>query len=346
MLIDLLFVFFVCFAFLFILRKVAKRVGLVDKPSQRKAHLGEIPLVGGVAVCLSLLNYLNTTPVFAELTMLYMFSIFTLTTVGAFDDKFDLSVRLRIGIQALLALAMSSYAGLNLTSLGNVFGVGEVALGSLSTIVTVIAVLAMINAFNMVDGIDGLLGGLSSVTFFSMAVLFYLAGFTTLALFCLVLVVTMLPYIAMNLGLIGRERKVFMGDAGSMMIGFTVIWLFLYHPSGAEFPIIRPVTALWLIAVPLMDMAAIIIRRVKSGSSPFKPDREHLHHICQKLGLSSLQTLLFICGWALIFSLIGIVGELSQVAESLMFYAFVGMFIVYLLLLVNLGAYANKRVNG
>ena len=92
-----------------------------------------------------------------------------------------------------------------------------------------------------------------------------------------VFIVAIIPYILMNLGILGRERKVFMGDAGSMMIGFTVIWLLLgasQDPSGS---LMRPITALWLIAVPLMDMAAIMFRRVRRGVSPFKPDREHLH---------------------------------------------------------------------
>lgn len=91
----------------------------------------------------------------------------------------------------------------------------------------------------------------------------------------------------MNLGILGRERKVFMGDAGSMMIGFAVIWLLLGASQDPLETMMRPITALWLIAVPLMDMAAIMFRRVRRGDSPLKPDREHLHHIFQRLGFTS-----------------------------------------------------------
>ena len=85
-----------------------------------------------------------------------------------------------------------------------------------------------------------------------------------------------------------------MGDAGSMLIGFTVIWM-LVSISQPELANqnhngVRPVTALWIIAIPIMDMAAIMFRRIKRGESPFKPDRDHLHHIFQRLGLSPLQT--------------------------------------------------------
>lgn len=187
----------------------------------------------------------------------------------------------------------------------------------------------------MVDGIDGLLGGLSVVTFASLGILLCLVGEQSLSYLCLLLVICMIPYIVMNLGLVGRERKVFMGDAGSMMIGFTVIWLLIGASQTPGNAMIRPVTALWLIAVPLMDMVAIMIRRIKQGKSPFKPDREHLHHICQRLGCSPTQTLILICSIASIFAAIGIIGEVFVIPEFLMFYSFIALFAVYLLILIN-----------
>jgi UDP-GlcNAc:undecaprenyl-phosphate GlcNAc-1-phosphate transferase len=126
-----------------------------------------------------------------------------------------------------------------------------------------------------------------------------------------------------------------MGDAGSMMIGFTVIWLLIGASQTPGNPMIRPVTALWLIALPLMDMVAIMIRRVKQGKSPFKPDREHLHHICQRLGCSPIQTLVLICAIAAAFAGIGIIGEIFAIPEFLMFYSFIAMFTAYLLVLIN-----------
>ncbi|MFW1331741.1 undecaprenyl-phosphate alpha-N-acetylglucosaminyl 1-phosphate transferase, partial [Vibrio parahaemolyticus] len=197
-----------------------------------------------------------------------------------------MSFKIRMGVQAVLSIIMMKVAGIELHSLGDMFGLGQISLGWLGTIVTIFAVIGAINAFNMVDGIDGLLGGLSIVTLGALAYLLQVDSQHGAAYLCIVIIIAMLPYIFMNLGILGRERKVFMGDAGSMMIGFTVIWLLLgVSQTGSAEPLMRPVTALWLIALPLMDMTAIMIRRVRRGDSPFKPDREHLHHIFQRLGL-------------------------------------------------------------
>lgn len=335
MFLDLLLTFFMAFAVLFFMRKVARNIGLVDKPTGRKLHTGNIPLVGGVAICISIVHYIYSHPNMINHATLFMISITILTAVGALDDRFDLSVRVRMSVQAVISIAMIYFANAELLSLGNLFGFGSIYLGLFGGVITVLAVLGCINAFNMVDGLDGLLGGLSIVTFASIGLLLALSGEQSLSYLCLLLVVCILPYIIMNLGLIGRERKVFMGDAGSMMIGFIAIWLLIGASQTQGTPLIRPVTALWLIAVPLMDMTAIMIRRIKQGKSPFKPDREHLHHICQRLGFTSLQTLLLICFIASLFAGVGIVGEMFLIPEPIMFYGFVTLFLGYLLVLAN-----------
>ncbi len=91
----------------------------------------------------------------------------------------------------------------------------------------------------------------------------------------------------------------------------------------------KPVTALWLIALPLMDMATIMIRRVRKGQSPFQPDREHLHHICQRLGLSPLATLILICSLAAICAFVGLWADFTNTKESTMFIAFLILFGCY-----------------
>ena len=84
-----------------------------------------------------------------------------------------------------------------------------------------------------------------------------------------------------------------------------------------------------------MDMAAIMVRRIKQGKSPFKPDREHLHHICQRLGCSPTQTLILICFIASVFAGVGIIGEIFVIPEFLMFYSFIMVFAIYLVVLIN-----------
>ncbi|SWU43101.1 Undecaprenyl-phosphate N-acetylglucosaminyl 1-phosphate transferase [Klebsiella pneumoniae] len=98
------------------------------------------------------------------------------------------------------------------------------------------------------------------------------------------MIAAILPYIMLNLGILGRRYKVFMGDAGSTLIGFTVIWILLETTQGKTHPI-SPVTALWIIAIPLMDMVAIMYRRLRKGMSPFSPDRQHIHHLPQHCSL-------------------------------------------------------------
>ncbi|MDT0593676.1 UDP-N-acetylglucosamine--undecaprenyl-phosphate N-acetylglucosaminephosphotransferase [Glaciecola petra] len=334
--IELFFVFFFSFASLFLLRKVAKVVGLVDEPTLRKRHEGVVPLVGGIAVFITVAQFLYSNPEVLPHSSLFLVLISILTIVGALDDKYDISFKIRLVVQTLLTCSMIYFTGIELTTIGDIFGFGEIKLGVLGPFITIFAVLGAINAFNMVDGIDGLLGGLSIVTFLSISIVFMIGNELDLAYLCIILVVSLIPYVLLNLGAFGRQRRVFMGDAGSMLIGFTVIWLLLISSQDSKELIVRPVTCLWLIALPLMDMMAIMYRRIKRGRSPFKPDRDHLHHICQRLGYSDSQTLILICSVASIFATIGILGEILEVPEFIMFGGFLICFISYsVALLIN-----------
>ncbi len=341
---ELGFTFFVSLSILFMMRKVAQKINLVDKPNKRKKHKGEIPLVGGISICIAFMYFLIFNPDLLPNDQLYLFSISILTLVGAIDDKIDLSFRIRLIIQAGLSVAMMVIADIQLHQLGDMFGFGQMNLTGigLGYLITVFAVIGAINAFNMVDGIDGLLGGLSIVTFAGLGFILYFDSQFNLAYLCLVLIVIILPYVLLNLGVFTRRYKVFMGDAGSMLIGFTVIWfLLLASQNGTKAPL-RPVTALWLIAVPLMDMAAIMIRRVRRGDSPFKPDREHLHHIFQRLGFSSFQTLMIICSIASAYASFGIYGEMANIPEYVMFYLFISCFFIYAYFLSNVWKISAK----
>lgn len=336
--IAVLVFFLVSFISLFVFRKVAQRTGLVDKPNERKHHTGQIPLVGGISVFVTMLLALLWLPELLTLPYLYMGCALALVIVGAIDDRYDISFKLRLVIQALVSIAMIVLGERSLHNLGYLMGSEALQLPEFASyVLTVVAVIGAINAFNMVDGIDGLLGGLASVTFSGLGLLFYWHGMANNALFCALLVTAMLPYIMLNLGFpFGLRFKVFMGDAGSIFIGFTVIWLLIVASQGERATAIRPVTALWLIALPLMDMACIMIRRIRKGQSPFKPDREHLHHICQRIGLSPFQSLLAICAAAILMAGVGIWSELAKVDEYIMFIAFLLSFAAYFTVLNNI----------
>lgn len=326
-----IFVFSSSFCCLFLLRKIAKRIGLVDQPNSRKRHQGVIPLVGGISIFISvLISFLLFLPISFNL-LLFLGCALILVIIGAIDDYYDISFKFRLLVQAIISLAMIHIGGHSLDHLGFLMGSETITLSPvLSGVVTILGVIGAINAFNMVDGIDGLLGGLASVTFGALGIVFYSNGNEYLATVSLLIVTAMIPYILLNLGIpLGRRFKVFMGDAGSMFIGFAVVWLLIRGSQGPAIYAFKPVTALWLIAIPLMDMATIMIRRVRKGGSPFSPDREHLHHICQRLGLSSTMSLVVICSMAAILAAIGILAEMNGVRESVMFISFLVMFGVY-----------------
>jgi UDP-GlcNAc:undecaprenyl-phosphate GlcNAc-1-phosphate transferase len=335
---PVLFVFCASFISLFVFRKLAKRVGLVDKPNERKHHIGQIPLIGGISIyCTFMITLFAFFPITRSL-LLYVACSSILIVLGALDDRFDLSFKTRLVVQAGISLAMILIGYKSLHYLGAMFTDEAFTIPTyLSYLVTIFAVIGAINAFNMVDGIDGLLGGLASVTFSALGLMFFLAGKDNLALFCMLFVCAMLPYIMLNLGFpFGRRFKVFMGDAGSMFIGFTAIWLLIEASQSDNVLVIRPVTALWFIALPLMDMVCIMTRRLRKGQSPFKPDREHLHHICQRMGLSSSTALLVICLLASLMAGVGILSELYNVSESIMFFSFLVIFAIYFFVIANI----------
>ena len=204
----------------------------------------------------------------------------------------------------------------------------------------------------MVDGVDGLLGSLSIVTFFSILVLALANENQSIVILSSLIIAAIVPYLLMNLGFLGRERKVFMGDAGSMLIGFSVIWMLvnISQPEKIENlnSGVRPVTALWIIAIPLMDMAAIMIRRAKRGASPFEPDREHLHHIFQRLGFTTVQTTFSIFIISGLLASIGVISDLYRVPDFIMFYGFILIFYGYYMFLKHVwkvSSYLREKFN-
>ena len=319
------------FAFIAIklFKPIAVDVGLVDKPNARKRHQGQVPLIGGISIFVAVLAAsLLWLPNTLELRM-YLIASAMMVFIGALDDKYDLKVRIRIVGQIIIASLMIYGVGGYISNLGDLFAFGDIELGPIGIVFTYFAIIVVINAYNMVDGIDGLIGSLSLHTFTAIAILFLISGNTSYLSYPLILATATLPYLIFNLGFFkSYSKQIFMGDAGSMFIGLSVIWLLTIGTQG-ESASFRPVTALWICAIPLMDMLAIVMRRYRKGKSPFKPDRDHLHHILQRAGLSSRQTLAVISIASAIMSSLGVLGEYFQVPESIELVLFVLMFILY-----------------
>lgn len=328
---TLLGVAFISFIGLFLFRKLTRYIGLMDIPTLRKAHSKPTPLAGGLAIFSTILTcymfglyHLDGFDLFIALSAI-------LVIVSAIDDKYDISVWLRLSIQAIVSLVLISQSNLYLHDLGNLIGGGFIHLSTFSGyVITVLGIIGAINAFNMVDGIDGLLGGLAIVSISAISYLFAIYNQPDLMVLCFTYIAALLPYVMMNLGIpFGSKFKIFMGDAGSVFIGFSIIWLILNASQSNTAHSIRPVTALWIIAVPLMDMVVTMIRRIRKGHSPLKPDREHIHHIFQRLGFSPTKTLIILCLIAYALAAVGIWGQVNNISERLMFLSFLTIFAIY-----------------
>ncbi len=321
--------FLLTLAAIFILIPVANKIGLVDKPHGRKQHVGAIPLIGGISIFSGVALTLSWFGLPMDTHWYYLLCGGAIVILGVFDDFLDLSVKLRLCAQVIIALVMMYGLQLYVGNLGNLIGTGDLKLGYIGIPFTVVAVIAAINAFNMIDGIDGLAGMLSGVSFVSLTLMMGVGGQIEHAVLPMVLVFAIIPYLLFNLDLIGKGKgKIFMGDAGSMLIGLSVIWLLIVG-SQSDSASFRPVTALWVIAIPLMDMVAIMIRRMRKGQSPFMADREHLHHIFLRLGLNSRQALVVITSLASMLATIGVVGEYLLVPDGVMLLLFLLMFAIY-----------------
>lgn len=315
-----------------VLLPLAPHIGLVDLPNERKKHDGAIPLIGGISIFTGVLIASTLFVQQNQLLNLYLISSALLVFIGTMDDIYDLKVAPRMIFQGIVATIMVFGAGIYISDLGNLFSLGNVNLELYGMLFTMLACITAINAFNMIDGIDGLAGSMSIISILSVAILTLIANSNSDVLLPLILVVAIIPYLFYNVSTRNpRGKKIFMGDAGSMFMGLTVIWLLVIGTQGTseQEATFRPVTSLWIIAIPLMDMFAIMIRRVRKGDSPFKADNGHLHHICMRLGLTSRQSLWVISGISTLLASVGILGEYLRFPEWLMLTLFLLVFISY-----------------
>lgn len=285
---------------IFSMRPWARRIGLVDKPDARKRHQGRIPLVGGLCFFLGTLAGLTYLGYFDQFISSLMAGGALLVVAGALDDASDLSVRSRLAIQAGAVMLVIAASGIYVDELG----LWGMRLGVLGIPFTIVAVIGLINAFNMLDGIDGLAASLA-MTSIGAILLFDHAGWSSPGVLLLlqVLFAALIPYLCVNLGW-PDGRKIFMGDAGSTLIGFLLAWSLVFLSHG-QVERLAPVSVLWCVALPIMDTLAVMYRRVRAGGSPFKADRQHLHHLVLDAGFSPRAALVLIVAGSGLLLLLG-----------------------------------------
>jgi UDP-GlcNAc:undecaprenyl-phosphate/decaprenyl-phosphate GlcNAc-1-phosphate transferase len=314
-----------------LLRSFAISINLVDYPSNRKQHTGSVPLIGGIAMYIGLVVSILLAEIDLNKYNNYFLGSLIIVMIGFLDDYRDISVFLRILFQTFVAIIIATAGNILIESFGDIFWVGNIVLNEWAYFITIIAIIAGMNAVNMTDGIHGLAGGNSLITFLAIVFLsqdldWHLQTSVLISiLFCAVLSIFLIHNLCLG---IDKSKRIFMGDAGSLLIGLTIAWV-LIDLSQGENRVFAPVTALWLFAMPLIEMVSIVFRRLNSGKSPFHPDLNHTHHIILRFGIREKYTLLLMLLVSLLMAVIGILGELYGVAERAMFFGFLTVFGIY-----------------
>ncbi len=328
-------VFLIVFAFTLaltpLLRQQAKRWQLVDLPDTRKLHHGPVPLVGGLAMGTAFLAvFAAARPAGEPSQYIGVAAAILLTLIGgALDDLRGLRATPKFAFQIFAALLLATWGGTLLTHFGSLFTGNVFTLGRWSVPITVVAIVGLMNAINMTDGLDGLAG---SVTLAACLGFGYAAGGAgDAAMFTAICVAAgaIAAFLVYNARAPWRgPATVYMGDAGSLLLGLLLAW-FSIRLAMSPRPALAPMTAVWILALPLADMGTIMVRRMLRGRSPFVADREHVHHILVAMGLSTHRAMMALFVASLVLAGVGLGAERAGVPSYVMFYVFVAGLFVY-----------------
>ena len=304
-----------------VLARSAATLRLVDHPGGRKAHGQPIPLVGGLAIFIALLGAAAVMGI-APSAAYFLFALSIVIAVGLWDDVTDIPPRVKFAIQIVASCLMIWGAGVQLQSVGNLFGWRPIGLWIFAIPLTIFAIVGVVNSVNMMDGLDGLGGSIAFVAFAWYAAVAWNSGlevqFKTALIFCGAIA----GFLLFNLRFPWQPHaRVFLGDAGSLMIGFALGWfaIDLTQGEGRTFP---PIAALWILLLPLADCVSLMARRVRARKSPFVADRHHIHHYLLARGFSHGQTLATLVGLSVLFGAIGYFAWRTGVPEPFLFWPF------------------------
>src|SRR5258707_3513803 len=324
---DLLWLSALTFAFLagtaatLVLARAARTLRLVDHPGGRKVHGAPVPLVGGLAIFLALLGAAAVVGI-ATSAGYFLFSLSIVIAVGLWDDVAEISPRVKFAIQIVASAVMIFGAGAELQSAGDLVGWRSIGLWWFAVPMTVFAIVGVVNSINMVDGLDGLGGSIAFVAFSWYCAVAYQSGlevqFKTALIFCGAIA----GFLLFNLRFPWQPRaRVFLGDAGSLMIGFALGWfaIDLTQGSGRTFP---PIAALWVLMLPLADCVSLMTRRLTARRSPFVADRHHIHHYLLARGFTHGQTLGLLVALSTAFGAVGYFAWRAGVPEAALFWPF------------------------
>ena len=345
--------FLVSLFFHFFIKNLFRRIGIVDLPDgEKKKHRMGVPVSGGISVFFSftliiffyffliLSGFLSN---FLDLRILedsfkfidYKTGFYiglaglVVAAISFIDDLLDLPAWFRFVALIICSGVFISISGINLTSLGDLLGFGEIKLNGIAgPLFTIFCVVGVANAFNWIDGLDGLF---STQALIAIAVTFYFISGN--GLFLVLFLIAFLPYLLMNLSVFGEKNRVFIGDHGAMGIGYAIGWFLV---SAAENELINPMTGPWIIALVLLNAFRAMFKRMLLGVSLFRSDREHIHHFFLDNGFSKGKSLVIIFLLSIFLVSFGVFLELRQFSETLSFYLFVSAFAVWSLLSLSI----------
>lgn len=270
--------------------RLAIRVGAMDAPDARKVHATPIPRMGGLAIYAAfVIAVLATIPLGIQMMGLIIGSSI-IVAVGIVDDLYQLSAKVKLMGQ-IIAAATLLFFDIRIDWIANPFTGDFLYFEWLAIPITIFWVVGLTNTVNLIDGLDGLAAGVSTI---AAASIFFIAadmGITTVALLLASLAGGALGFLKYNM----NPAKVFMGDTGSMFLGYVLAAVSVIGAvkSAATIALIVPIVALGL---PILDTTFAIVRRKLSGEPIFKPDKGHLHHRLLAMGMTQKQAVWLMYG--------------------------------------------------
>lgn len=297
--------------------KIAIQKNIVDNPDVRKLQRIPVPVLGGVAVYFGVLVSLSVAGLMTDISGLFEVGcIMTIMLfVGTMDDIISLTPKTRFVIEILAVLALLYSNGYSISSFHGLWGIQEISQW-ISVPLTVFACVGIINAINLIDGVNGLSSGYCIVTCLIFGFVFYYAGDVNMATIATSCIGALLPFFFHNV--FGVKSKMFIGDGGTLLMGlimsvFVINMLKSDSLVSVNFPEkfgLIPFT-LAVLAIPVFDTLRVMTLRILRGTSPFNPDKTHLHHLLLDLhfshvgttGTEILSNLFVIFGWWLSYVL-------------------------------------------
>lgn len=264
--------------------RLAISIGVLDKTDDRKIHRGEIPRLGGIAIFSSVFLAVLLFSSLDGKIRAYLTGGIIIFLVGLTDDLQGLTSRQKFIGEFIAATVTIVIGDLSITSIGNLFGSGELLLGQLSLPFTIVALVGVINAVNLIDGLDGLAGGITAIASLGFLVFAWLSGNLDLVYVLAALIGATLGFLKYNT----HPAQIFMGDSGSLFLGYSLGFSAI-NLAVMDREHISPVIPLIVLALPIFDTIVVMIRRKRNGAHFFSPDKNHLHHRLLSLGFNHRQ---------------------------------------------------------